>query len=155
MIKPLRKRHRQIWMALALLLPAGIVLAWLAIPNQQPVTLLKQQPAALLPGIIKTVDKKNYQVTLRSNKERTEWQLDWKNKTVLTVPSAVIYKAASNLSYEEGYKLFLPGNATLIGRIETRGDYIFPLKLDTAGFNRLQFILYDFIHEQKIDSINF
>ena len=155
MIKALRKRHRQIWMALALLLPAGIVLAWLAIPNQQPVTLLKEQPAALLPGIIKTVDKKNYQVTLRSNKERTEWQLDWKNKTELTVPSAVIYKAASNISYEEGYKLFQPGNAILIGRIETKGDYVFPLKLDSTGLHRVQFILYDFIHEQKIDSINF
>jgi hypothetical protein len=154
MIKTLRKRHRQIWMTLAVLLPVGIVFAWLAIPNQQPVKLLRQEKAELLPDIVKSADKKDYLVNLRSNKERTAWQLEWKNKTILTFPSAVIYKAILNSSTGGTFETFKPEQAELIGRIEAREDYTFPLKLESSGLNNLQFILYDFIHEQKIDSIN-
>jgi hypothetical protein len=147
MIKPLRKRHRQIWIAWAVLLPVGIVFAWLAIPNQQPVKLLKPESATLLPEVIRTADKKDYGIIIRSNKERTTWQLEWKSKAVLTVPSAVIYRiidSNTDITKEQ-----------LIGRIEARGDYVFALPNDSSGYRQLQLVLYDFIHEQRIDTINF
>ena len=83
MIKALRKRHRQIWIAWAVLLPVGIVFAWLVIPNQQPVKLLRQEAEVLLPEIVKSSNKNDYLINLRSNKERTAWQLEWKNKNNL------------------------------------------------------------------------
>jgi hypothetical protein len=147
MMKPLRKRHLQIWITWAVLMPAGIVFAWLAIPNTEPVKLLQLQNADLLPIIKKTTDKKDYTIHLRSNQQNTEWQLEWKNKTVLAVPSAVIYKVKgsdNDITKSE-----------LIGRIEARGDYVFPLPPDSAGYSRLHLVLYDFIHQQVIDSINF
>jgi hypothetical protein len=147
MIRPLRKRHRQIWIAWAVLLPVGIVFAWLAIPNQQPVKLLESESEILLPEVIRTADKKDYGITIRSNKERTAWQLEWKSKTVLTVPSAVIYRiidSNTDITKEQ-----------LIGRIEARRNFVFTLPTDSSGYRQLQLVLYDFIHEQRIDSINF
>ncbi|MEQ1677709.1 MAG: hypothetical protein ABL876_13455 [Chitinophagaceae bacterium] len=146
MIRVLRRRHRQIWMAWALLLPAGIVFAWLVIPNQPPVKLLKAESAVVLPEIVRTADKANYQVNLRSNKERTAWQLEWKNKTALTVPSAVIYRIAGvDKDISKGH---------IIGRIETKGLYLFSLPADSSGYKQLKLLLYDFIHEKQIEIIN-
>jgi hypothetical protein len=154
MMKPLRKRHLQVWIAWAVLLPVGITFSWLAIPNSTPVKLLQSQPAALLPVVKKTDDKKNYTVNLRTNDENTQWQLEWKNKTALTVPSAVIYKASPNPSKGGAFESFKPEEAELIGRIEARGDYVFSIKMDSTEYSRLNLILYDFIHQQTIDSIN-
>ena len=146
MIKALRKRHRQIWMAWAVLLPAGIVFAWLVIPNQQPVKLLRQEAEVLLPEIVKSSNKNDYLINLRSNKERTAWQLEWKNKNVLDFPSAVIYRIA------------IPGDGItkgqLIGRIETKMVYVFALPADSSGNKQMHLVLYDFIHEKIIETIN-
>jgi hypothetical protein len=156
MMKPLRKRHLQIWIISALLLPAGIIFVWLAIPNQQPVQLLQTPGVALLPVINQARNFNNYTVTLRTNYDRTRWQLEWKNTTPLKVPSAVIYRVQGQAPGETtAPPPFKPANAELIGRIETRGNYIFPLTHDTLIQSPLHLILYDFIHEKVIDSINF
>ncbi len=144
MIKSLRRKHLQVWSLLALLIPAGIAAALLARPTSVKTILLQPVPDEALPVSIKKIEKENYSVALRGN-DQAPAQLEWINKSVLTVPSAVIYKA-------------IPGNtdiskAELIGRIEARGTYHFTLKPDSSGV--YYFILYDFIKEQVIDSINF
>ena len=45
MIKPLRKRHLQIWILWAVLIPVGIVVAWMAVPKKVTQELL-QPPAS-------------------------------------------------------------------------------------------------------------
>jgi hypothetical protein len=45
MIKQLRKRHLQIWVALAVLIPVGIVAGWMAVPKKVTQELL-QPPAS-------------------------------------------------------------------------------------------------------------
>lgn len=144
MIKPLRKRHFQVWMALAVLIPAGIIMAWLVIPNQPPVkSLLTAQPE-LLPVLVQSADKKNYWVNLRSNAGQTDWQIEWVNKYPLTVPAAVIYQKK-----DPGYTI---GKNKLVGRIEATGSYTFPL----AAFPEpAVFYLYDFIKEKVIDTVSF
>ncbi len=155
MMKPLRRRHLQIWMAWAILLPAGIVSAWLAIPNQGWVKLLQSPMAELLPVIKSTSDKKGYTVNLRTNNENATWQLEWKNKLPLMVPSAVIYKASPNPSEGGALESFSPKHSLLIGRIEARGDYVFHLTTDSIPSNEINLVLYDFIHQKVIDTINF
>jgi len=147
MIKPLRKRHRQIWMAWAILLPVGIVFAWLAIPNQQAVRLLQNPTETLLPDIVQSGSLPDYSINLRSNEDRTRWQLEWFNRKVLNVPSAVIYQV------NERTDSFTPANAKLIGRIEAQGSYRFPLSIDSSVDKPLDLVLYDFIHNKIIDSI--
>lgn len=147
MIKPLRKRHRQVWILLAILLPVGILLSWLAIPNPVPVKLLKPVSMELLPVIKYTTEKKEYKINIRTNSENTAWQLEWRNKLALAVPSAVIYQVKGNNTEIT--------KAQLIGRIEARGDYVFQLKRDFVKQQGLSFLVYDFIHEKIIDNVNF
>jgi len=155
MIKPLRKRHLQVWTALAVLLPIGIIFSWLVIPNPVPVKIINPVTTELLPVIKYKKDNNQYCVNIRTNQENTTWQLEWKNKLALAVPSAVIYKASLNPSESGTFRSFMPGSSQLVGRIEARGNYVFPLASGSTGPDQVHFILYDFIHQQIIDSINF
>lgn len=146
MIKQQRKYHRFIWMMLALLLPAGILFAWLVIPDRKPVKLLQTSAPVQLPLVIRSASNPEYTVELRSDNSKTKWQLVWKNKKVMTVPSAVIYDMTHS-----GNDL---NKARLVGRIESKGDYLFDLPADSAGYAGMHLVLYDFIHEQKLNSIN-
>ena len=146
MIRTLRKRHLQVWSLLLVLLPTGIVLSWLVIPNQATVKLLQSPSIAALPVIIKTEELPDYTINLRTNEQRNEWQLEWINRSVLRVPSAVIYEVTDSSA---GI-----AKAKLIGRIETSGRYVFPISHYDPG-QVPHFILYDFIHQQIIDHINF
>jgi len=143
MIRPLRKRHLQIWLALAVLIPVSIVSAILVRPKDVASGLLQPTNVEALPVVIKTIEREDYVVRLRGNNQAAT-QLEWINKNVLAFPTAVIYKTQTTFS---------PTHGDLIGRIEARGTYRFALKQDTG--NEYHFILYDFIHQQKIDSINF
>ena len=144
MIKPLRKRHLQIWSVLAVLIPVGIIGALIVRPKPANDKTLQPSSTEALPVIIKKIEKENYTVSLRGNNQIAT-QLEWINKSVLTFPTAVIYKTIPGNNNI--------GNADLIGRIEARGTYHFALQPDSA--NNYYFILYDFIHQQMIDSINF
>jgi len=148
MIKTLRKRHLQIWATLAVLLPIGIILSWLVIPNTVPVRILSTPPAELLPLIQSEKNNLQYCISIRTNKDKTQWQLAWTNKLALTVPSAVIYQAKDTSAADIS-------KAAMIGRIEATGNYAFPLKIDSAQHTKLHLMLYDFIHEKVIDTINF
>lgn len=146
MIRAQRKYHRYIWSMLFLLLPAGIVVAWLAIPNHTAVTLVKGETPALLPFVIRSASNNDYTAELRANDSKTKWQLVWKNKKVMTVPSAVIYDVTG-----AGNDL---NKARLVGRVESKGEYRFDLPADSAGYAGLHLVLYDFIHAKQINSIN-
>lgn len=141
MIRPLRKRHLQVWIAWAVLLPIGILFAWLVIPNQSPVKLLQEPSQDLLPVIKSSAENENFMLNIRSNAENSKWQLEWLNKKMLTVPSAVIYDIRD-------------GERQLVGRIETKGRYLFMLQQDSLSSIDKTFLLYDFIHEKIIDSLN-
>jgi hypothetical protein len=152
MIKPLRKRHLQIWIACAVLIPLGIISAVAVRPGIAKDKLLQPSFAPALPTIIKTLDKEDYTISVRSNGDKSTLQLEWINKKTLRYPTATIYKAAENTKDIK--------NAELIGRIEARGTYHFPLNnynetIQQLNNHNIHFIIYDFIHQQIIDSITF
>jgi len=139
-MKPLRKRHLQVWTLLAVLIPAGIISGYIVVPNQATDKLLQEDSSAALPVVINKIERNEYSVYLRNSADKTNWQLQWVNTKASTVPSSLIYKT---------------GNAgkELIGRIEGQGSFYFPLKADST--DSYHFILYDIIHQQTIDTINF
>jgi hypothetical protein len=147
-MKPLRKRHLQVWILLAILIPAGIISGYMAVPKNVFNTLLQQDKTAALPLVIKTFNKKDYSVCLRRSTDKNNYQLQWINKRESTIPSSLIYKAYPNLSHGGALE-----PAELLGRIETKGNNYFPLKKDST--NTYHFILYDIIHHQTIDTIKF
>ena len=62
MIKQLRKRHFQIWSAMLILIPSGIISATLVIPKQTKDTLFQPPATEALPVVIKTVEKPDYTI---------------------------------------------------------------------------------------------
>lgn len=145
MIKTLRKRHLQIWAAWSVLLPVGIISAYFAIPQKKADKLLQAAGDRSLPFVIKNIERKNYTAALRRDSASIQLQLEWKNKTASAFPSSLIYQLANNSDDIQ--------NAAIIGRVEARGDFYFSLKPASAG--QYHFVLYDIIHHEKIDSINF
>jgi hypothetical protein len=148
MIKALRKRHVQIWYALAVLIPLGIISAWLVVPAPVKDKLLNPAPSSAFPLLIKTISKDAYSVSLRRMEDSSAMQLEWINRSALTAPSAIIYEIYPHKGING------PEGAALIGRIDTRGTYHFPLEKDSSAIHA-SFILYDIIHHQVIDRINF
>jgi hypothetical protein len=148
MIKPLRKRHLQIWSMLMVLLPVSIVSAWRAIPKPATDKLLQPAAAMAYPLILKTVEKENYTIRLRKD-NNSLLQLEWLNKKTLTAPTATIYKIATGSNDIK--------SGSLIGRIEASGTYRFPVDSSFLPFNSSgnKLLLYDFIHQQIIDSVKF
>jgi hypothetical protein len=148
MIKQLRKKHLFIWRLLALLLPAGIIIAWLAVPKQSFQVLLQPGSVNPLPVILKKIEKENYTISVRSNEDTSQLQLEWVNKAVLQYPTATIYAGSDFKNIN---------TAKLIGRIEARGNWYFSLDSTFKKGTDItdHFILYDFIHQQVIDTINF
>ena len=150
MIKPLRKKHLQIWITLAVLLPVGIAGAWISIPQQAKDKLLQPATAQDLPVTLKTFySGSSYEVILQTNTDTSEFQLEWINKQTLTYPTATIYKMPLNDTDITKGKL--------IGRVEARGNYYFKVDstFNVSKDSAYQLLLYDFIHKQIIDTITF
>jgi hypothetical protein len=139
MKRSLRNKHGQVWLVIAIFLPMMVVFSWFVVPGTVPVKTLLRPTMELMPVIKATGARAGYCVNIRSNKEQTSWQLEWTNKLPLTVPSAVIYWVGSK------------DTSRLVGRIEARGQYLFPLH--NPG-NEMDLVLYDFIHEKVIDSLH-
>ena len=59
MIKSLRKRHLQIWIMLAILLPAGIIVAWMSVPEKPTQELLQSPVSNTAVSQIKSIDSLN------------------------------------------------------------------------------------------------
>lgn len=145
MIRPLRKRHWQIWISLTLLIPAGILAAVLVRPHIASGQLVQPGRSMAQPIVIKEISRKDYEVRLRGNAPGKPAQLEWINKQTLHIPTAVIYQAGPGVN--------AISRSWLIGRIESRGTYLFSLSPDSGS--QFRFLLYDFIKEEIIDSIDF
>ena len=146
MIKSLRKRHFQLWLFLMVSIPAGIIFVWLAVPNREPIRLLNEPRESRLPMVRKVYDRPSFSASVLTNDAQTSWQLEWNNKETLMVPSAVIYRVTSGRQDLS--------NAQLVGRIEARGRYWFPLDSPATTGGELHLVLYDFIHQQILEHIN-
>ena len=140
MIKPLRKRHLQIWGLLAVLIPAGIISAYIVVPKEALDKLLQQDTTAALPVEIKKAERKDYTAFLRGSNDKNKYQLQVNILGESKTPSSLIYQITK-------------GEKELIGRVATRGSYYFSLTADSS--NRYTFILYDIIHQQTIDTLKF
>ncbi len=147
MMKPLRKRHLIIWRAMAFLLPAGIIIAWIAIPQVVHQSLLQPESASPLAMVLKKAISRNYSVSIRANEDTSILQLEWINENILQYPTATIYAEDTVTKNINDMKL--------IGRIEARGKWYFPLDSTFKYMRKNRLLLYDFIHKQIIDTINF
>jgi hypothetical protein len=64
MIKQVRKRHLQIWALWAVLIPVGIIVAWMAVPKKVTQELLQKVAPASTNHTIASVEKENYKINI-------------------------------------------------------------------------------------------
>jgi len=169
MIKPLRKKHLQIWSLWALILPLGMIAALIA---RKPVVndaFGQVQNGKALPVVIAEKRLGQNLLQLRGTGPGAVQQLLWINREPLNVASATIYLSGLPLTPSKG-----GGTASVrgqlqqeanknsgsqqnedkgiyIGRIEIRGNYVFGLPPQ----KEYHFLVYDFIHQQIISRISF
>jgi hypothetical protein len=149
MTKPLRKRHLYMWLVLGLLLPPGILSAWLARPAK-PIDALQVQPAgSAYTQVVDSVRTEKYIARMRCSENNAGCQLEYINRLALEVPSVLLYRMRPGAVNIDGHEL--------LGRIGPKGSYYFAIPVAQPGNQeqRRQFILYDFIHQQVIDTIKF
>lgn len=136
----------QIWIAWAVLLPVGIVVAYTSVKKPVSVQLLQPPAGTGFPVVIKFVENEKYAISLLGKADSSQLQLQWVSKTILTAPTATLYKVPANTNDIAG--------AVSLGRIDGRGTYYFPVD---PGFLRENpdLVLYDFIHKKILETIKF
>ena len=163
MIKQLRKRHLQIWALWAVLIPVGIIVAWMAVPKKVTQELLQKVAPGSTYHTIASVEKENYKINIQvpnsvTIKHPTGWEYELKiefiNKKESATDSLLLYKVIdltdTNIDKQE-----------LLGRIESKGTQefhlkFFDLRVTNGKFDyRDKFLLYDIMKKQVVDSINF
>lgn len=133
------------WAILAVLLPAGFVAAYLAIPQKaiDRVPAVAQVPA--LENILASADDAHFHVKYRSSSSG-EKQLEVIIKMPLTIPSALVYISSTDS--------FNPENALLAGELDSKGVYRFALPAGYAGGEHFTVVFYDFIKKKTFHSLN-
>lgn len=144
MTKNLRAKPVQVWLALAILLPAAIICARLATPEPATDLLLQTGDTAALPVVLRSAENNRYSVFIRTD-NNNHYQLEWVSKNVLTIPTGSIYAMPKGVNDVKA--------GQLIGRIEARGVYRFALPAEASSIHQLY--LYDFIHEQIAERVDF
>jgi hypothetical protein len=125
------------------LLPLLILAAILARKPMVKDAFAPPQNGKALPVVIAEKQVGKNLLQLKGNSAGETKQLLWVNREALKVASATIYLTKADATTIEG--------ATYIGRIETRGNYVFALPTQSD----YHFLLYDFIHQQVIEHIAF
>lgn len=140
MMKPLRKRHLQVWSLFALLIPAVIIVAYQAVPKRNPGGILQDAGTAALPVLLAKKQTGEITATIRRSSDGKEYQLQVTSPEAIVQPSSLIYRIQHN-------------EQELVGRIGAAGDYFFPLKADTSM--QYGFVIYDIIYHRVTDSLKF
>ena len=163
MIKSQRKRHLQIWLLLAILIPAGIIVAWMAVPKKVTQELLQKVAPASTYHTIASVEKENYKINIQvpnsvTIKQPVGWEYDLKiefiNKKESATDSLLLYKVIDLTDN-------IIDKQELLGRIasKSRQEFrlrIFDLRVTNHKFDyRDKFFLYDIMKKQVVDSIKF
>jgi hypothetical protein len=154
MIKPLRKIHLQVWALLAVLIPVGILVSWMALPKKVTQDLdraINSMPT--LPGQTITVDQtissienENYQINIRGDSSETLLLLQFETKKDMVTPSLLLYHVSDSTTNDIDKQ-------ELIGRIRGNRPHFFSFTRNSNSYYK--YILYDIIKKQTIDSLIF
>ena len=139
MIRQLRKRHVQIWILWAILLPVGIIVAWMKVPKKATQESTRIEVSNIKEDTIAHLDKVNYTINILLHREtgmdsilhydsimkNSSLRLEFINKRELTSPSMLLYQVIDSTQKDIDKQ-------ELLGRIDTKGSHYFPLKIESG-----------------------
>ncbi|MEK7257590.1 MAG: hypothetical protein AAB316_22735 [Bacteroidota bacterium] len=140
----LRKYHRAIWNAFAIVLPALFVAAIFALPKPIADSQFNSRQPAALPQVMKSIETEGFLINLRANPATNERQLEIIVRKPLTVPTALVYLTETAESK--------PENGILLGNLTATGEHRFELgaaaNIETYPF----LLLFDPVKNQAIEN---
>ncbi len=143
MTPALRRAHRRIWYALAVLLPLGWLAAVLAIPQDVRQEPVRRPHLAALPLLLSSKESGPFLINLRGDSARVQKQLEILVKSPQTNPSTLVYWSG-------------PGaQSSLLGALQTRGLYRFALDSLAARESGGTLRLEDPIERRTLRTVRF
>ena len=154
MIKKLRRRHLQIWILWAVLLPVGIVVAYVSVPKKVNQSLYQPPNPEKIIIAERATDKYILRVCVDSNVKSEKLYLEFINANGGQVPPILIYH------------FFYPNEKDidkqiLIGRVEDLESQTFPLQSPQNNWDLRNmrgyvatFLLYNFLENRVVDTVN-
>jgi hypothetical protein len=155
MIKSLRKRHLQIWILWAVLIPVGIIVAWMSVPKKVTQELLQEPKTNKGVVVIANGDLNDYSFRILTDSlpKSSTMYLEFTQKKELKIPSLLIYQVVTPDEKDLDKQL-------LLGRIGSKGLQLFALDPKFTNWNvrkwngyKAKFLLYDFVSKNVTDSI--
>jgi hypothetical protein len=138
MILDLRKRHFEIWVILAVLLPAGIIGTYV-LPRPNLTDNYSETSQYLYNDLIHSVERTDYKITLRKNEEN-KLQIDWLGKTAMKAAGPFI-------------KLIVKGRSETLGNVGSKGRLIFYSGLPYQDGDDVEVIISDAITGFELERI--
>jgi hypothetical protein len=138
MILELRKKHFEIWVIMAILLPAGIIGTYqLTDPNLTD--NYSEASHYLYNDFINSAERTDYRITLRKS-EHYKLQIDWLGKTAMKAAGPFII-------------LIVNGRSETLGNVGSKGRQIFNSGLPYKDGDDVQVIISDAITGTELDRI--
>jgi hypothetical protein len=139
MILKLRKKHFEIWVILAFLLPAGIIYSYYVV-KPETADEFSAETKMVYPVLISSFVRNDYEIILRRN-EKNYLQIEWVGKTPVKSPAPFL-------------QLIVNGMKEDVGSAGSKGRLILNSSLQYSIDSKIQIILSDRISQQKLDEFN-
>lgn len=147
MIYAYRKRHRYTWLGLALLLPTGFILAFLAIPEDKfDTNELGFGRTEALTDVVKSKTGQSFKVNIRKEPNKSEQQLE----VVLLQP----LKSAATSVYLSAQSFEQITDGQFIGQLGPKGVYRYILDSLQSQYDPVHLLIYDPIKGQTIEQLS-
>lgn len=146
MIYKLRRRHRNMWMILAVLLPIGFVSAYLAIPEFIHENEFEAWKSVAYSTIINSAETDNLLVNLRKDENLPGQQIEVLIKQPLSSPGILVYLAEQPT---ENIR-----QANLLGSLEANGAQRFTLNDFLANFKAFHLLFYDNLKKELVEKVS-
>jgi hypothetical protein len=146
MILSLRKRHRMIWLLLAILLPIGVVVAWLAKPDADLAIGTYPFETALSGSPVgETVAFSHGTIQLVAQPATRLQTLVFQIEKPLDQPGVAVYVSDQPLKD--------PKKGTSLGILGSKGPTYFKLDTSTVNWSQMHALLFDPIRKQTLQTI--
>ena len=120
MIHKLRKRHKRIWILIALLLPVLFFLAYFSVPKFSNQEFMFDDIPSPLPKIIKQIEAEEYKINYRQDNLQN-LQLELIMKESVQMPTPILF-----LRYSDNYQASEPN--IFLGNAGGKGIYRFKVQ---------------------------
>lgn len=144
MIRSLRKRHRMMWLVLAVFLPLGILLSWWVKPSQDMLIGEAWEIGKIIPG--KTVAEQHFEYgTIMVC-------IDQRHTFLRVIVQKPINRAGVAV-YADSQPLSQPTRGVALGVVGSKGEHLFELDSTITRELSLHLLLYDPIKQEAIQQI--